>query len=48
MKDYSICEKCVSGQKNVVGRKCQACIGYNLFEKTSKEKKGNKRENGKK
>ena len=47
MKDYSICDKCVYGQKNIVGRKCQACIDNNLFEKISKERKGNKRENGK-
>lgn len=45
MKDYSICDKCVSGQKNIVGRKCQACIDNNLFKEISKERKGNKREN---
>lgn len=33
MSNLSICEKCKSGQKNIVGRKCQACIDYNMFEK---------------
>ena len=27
------CIECKYGQKNVVGRKCQACIGKNMFEK---------------
>lgn len=37
MKDKSICKKCASGQKNVVGRKCQGCIDNNMFEEKSKE-----------
>lgn len=32
MKDNSICKKCVSGQKNGIGKKCQACIENNMFE----------------
>lgn len=27
------CTKCKSGQKDVVWRKCQACINKNMFEK---------------
>lgn len=27
------CTECKSGQKNVAGRKCQACINKNMFEK---------------
>ena len=27
------CIECKYGQKNVVGRKCQACINKNMFEK---------------
>lgn len=27
------CTECKSGQKDVVGRKCQACIDKNMFEK---------------
>ena len=32
MKDYSICEKCVSGNRKNVGKKCQACISNSMFE----------------
>lgn len=32
MKDYSICEKCVSGNRKTVGKKCQACISNSMFE----------------
>lgn len=31
-KDYELCKKCASGQKNVAGKKCQACIDNHLFE----------------
>ena len=27
-----ICATCWSGQKNVVGRRCQACIEENMYE----------------
>ena len=33
MSNLSVCNKCKSGQKNIVGRKCQACIDHNMFEK---------------
>lgn len=36
VKDHFICKKCISGRKNVVGKKCQACIDNNLFEEKSK------------
>lgn len=36
MKDYGLCEKCASGQKNVVGRKCQGCIDNKYFEDAEK------------
>lgn len=36
MKDYKICAKCASGQKKVVGRKCQACIDNNMYEDKGK------------
>lgn len=45
MKDFEACKKCVSGKKNVVGKKCQACIDNNLFEEKSEnviERKCNK------
>ena len=32
MKDYKLCKKCASGQKNVAGKKCQACIDNNMYE----------------
>lgn len=38
MKDYELCKKCVSGQKNVVGKKCQACIDNNMHEDKTKSK----------
>jgi len=37
MKNYELCKKCASGQKNVVGKKCQACIDNNLYEPKSKD-----------
>lgn len=37
MKDNLLCKKCASGQKNVVGKKCQACIDNNMFEERSKD-----------
>ena len=36
MKSSFICKKCISGRKNTVGKKCQACIDNNLFEEKSK------------
>ena len=33
MSNLSVCDKCKSGQKNIVGRKFQACIDHNMFEK---------------
>lgn len=36
MKSSFICKKCISGRKNTVGKKCQACTDNNLFEEKSK------------
>lgn len=33
MRLLANCIECKSGQKNVAGRKCQACINKNMFEK---------------
>lgn len=38
MKDYELCRQCASGQKNVVGKKCQACIDNNMYEDKDKSK----------
>lgn len=32
IKHHIICNCCKSGQKNIVGKRCQGCIGHNMFE----------------